>query len=143
MEDAPLDLLRPAIRVDLAGFLRAARGMGLRLAVWSDYPAARKLEALGLAEYFDIVVCAQDSAVRRFKPDPRGMEVLLERLSLSADEIIYIGDRPEVDGVAAMRAGVRCFIIGNTARPEHSGSFTSIKSFSEVLKWLMDEGRVS
>ena len=52
---------------------------GLRLGVVSDYPARRKLDALGIADRFDAVVSAQDERVRSFKPNPRGILVALRR----------------------------------------------------------------
>jgi FMN phosphatase YigB (HAD superfamily) len=112
METAPLDLLRPAMRKDVANCLQIAKQKGMRLGIWSDYPAASKLKAMRLDSLFDVIVCAQDPDVQRFKPDPRGLEVALSRLEVSRDEAVYIGDRRDVDAVAAARAGVRCVIVG-------------------------------
>lgn len=133
MEQAPLDLLRPAMRPGLVDFLRTAKNRGLRLAVWSDYPAARKLEAMGVESFFDVVVTAQDASVQRFKPDPRGLEEIVVRLKVAKDEVIYIGDRPEVDGVAAARAGVQCLIVGRPPRrePEH---WEYASDFREIMR---------
>jgi FMN phosphatase YigB (HAD superfamily) len=128
MEESPLDLLRPALRDGVVDLLAGCKRRGLRLAVWSDYPAAAKLKAMGLAGFFDVGICAQDAEVRRFKPDPRGLEVIMSRLGVSKDEVLYIGDRPEVDGVAAARAGVRCLIVGKS----------TTSSFREVLANLTD-----
>lgn len=134
MERAPLDLLRPAMHDGLLDLLRAAKEEGLRLAVWSDYPAAAKLKAMGLDEYFDVVVSAQDTAVQRFKPDPRGLEIVLNKLGVSNDQAIYIGDRPEVDGYAAARAGVRCFIIGKQPTHPADSHWSFISGYSEMLR---------
>ena len=46
-----------------------------------------------------------------FKPDPRGLQVTLARLSAKADESLYVGDRPEVDATAAAEVGIPCAII--------------------------------
>ncbi|HYP12338.1 MAG TPA: HAD family hydrolase, partial [Bryobacteraceae bacterium] len=83
MEASPLDLLRAAMRQDVSACLQKARAKGLRLAVWSDYPAAGKLKALEMDGLFDVVVCAQDPDVQRFKPDPRGLEVALSKLGVA------------------------------------------------------------
>ena len=115
MESSPLTLLRSAMRQDVADCLEKARARGLRLAVWSDYPATSKLKALGMERLFHVVVCAQDLDVQRFKPDPRGLEVAVARLGVTKEDTIYIGDRPEVDGLAAVRAGVRHVIVGSSA----------------------------
>ena len=136
MEEVPLDLLRPAMRPGVVEFLRTAKATGLRLAVWSDYPAVQKLEAMGVREFFDVVVCAQDEGVQRFKPDPRGLEQILSRLSLPKEAAFYVGDRPEVDGVAARRAGIRALIVGGKPHSNHE-HWTSVKDFHDVLRRII------
>ena len=69
---------------------------------------------MGIAEFFDVVVTAQDPEVQRFKPDPAGLELTLRRLAVRKDEAVYIGDRADVDAVAASRAGIRHFILKGT-----------------------------
>jgi phosphoglycolate phosphatase/putative hydrolase of the HAD superfamily len=114
MEQEPLPLLASSIRKEMVELLREAKRLGLRLAVCSDYPADRKLAAMGIAEFFDVVVTAQDPEVQRFKPDPAGLELILRRLDVCKDEAVYVGDRADVDAVAASRAGIRHFILNGT-----------------------------
>lgn len=111
MHRRPLPLLAGAMRQDTREFLDRLKSKGLKLAVFSDYPAEAKLQAMGILNCFDLVVCAQDSEIRRFKPDPRGLEVVLERLGVDAEVAVYVGDRPEVDGEAARRAGMDAVIV--------------------------------
>jgi len=100
MEHEPLSLLAASMRKGTAELLQAAKQLGLRLAVCSDYPADRKLAAMGIAGFFDVVVTAQDPEVQRLKPDPRGLEVTIQRLAVRKNEAVYIGDR--VDDVIAV-----------------------------------------
>jgi HAD superfamily hydrolase (TIGR01549 family) len=86
--------------------LEFARVAGIRLALCSDYPGLPKLEAMGLERFFDQVICAQHPEVGSLKPNPQILQVALRRLGVSASEALYAGDRPEVDGGAAARAGV-------------------------------------
>jgi len=83
MEREPLALLPRCMHPGLLRFLSAAVERGLRLAVLSDYPAEAKLEAMGIRRFCHVLVCAQDPDVQRFKPDPRGLQVTLERLGVS------------------------------------------------------------
>lgn len=106
MEREPLPLLARSMRKGLVELLGRAKECGLRLAVWSDYPADQKLAAMGIRDWFDMVVAAQDPAVGRFKPDPAGLKLILSSLGIAPGDALYIGDRPELDGVAASRAGV-------------------------------------
>jgi putative hydrolase of the HAD superfamily len=107
MEREPLAHLAKCARPGVSAFFREARQRGIRLAVCSDYPAPRKLIALGLGDCFDAVVCAQDPEVGRFKPHPRMLQVALERLGVTPEDALYLGDRADVDGAAARNAGVR------------------------------------
>jgi len=111
MEQEPLSLLATSMRKGTVGLLQAAKRSGVKLAVCSDYPAHGKLTAMGIASFFDVVVTAQDPEVQRLKPDPRGLEVALQRLAVRNDEAVYIGDRADVDGEAASRAGIQHFIL--------------------------------
>ena len=88
---------------------------GLRLGALSDYPATRKLEALGVADRFDVVLSAQDPRVHAFKPSPKGLLVALEELGAAPGDALYVGDREDVDGAAARAAGMRYVIIGATS----------------------------
>jgi FMN phosphatase YigB (HAD superfamily) len=112
MEQIPLDLVRRYMRPGLPELLEAARRRGFRIGLFSDYPAEAKLAAIGVAQFFDVVVSAQDPEVRRFKPSPRGLEVTLRRLGVARHHALYIGDRPDVDAAAARNAGISCVIIG-------------------------------
>ena len=115
MEREPLPLLRRFRHSGLEDFLRACKAQGLRLAVLSDYPATAKLEALGVAGYFDLVLCAQSPEIGVFKPHPRGLLVALQRLGVAPDECLYVGDRAEVDAVAADAAGIPSVIVTRAA----------------------------
>ncbi len=116
MEDEPLPLLARYARPGLAAFLRRAAERGVPVGVVSDYPAAAKLRALGVADLVRCVVCAQDADVGCFKPHPRGLEAGARRLGAAPADVLYVGDRASVDGAAARAAGMRCVIVGPEAR---------------------------
>lgn len=121
IHERPLDLVSESVYPDLLPFLERAGKEGLRLGVFSDYPAEKKLAALGIRRFFSYVVDASDQRVRQFKPAPRGILTALDGLHLEARHALYIGDRPSVDGEAARRAGVRCIIIGSSQARSGSG----------------------
>jgi FMN phosphatase YigB (HAD superfamily) len=135
MEQEPLSLLRPARRAGLLEFLDQARRDAIHLAVFSDYPAVAKLEALEVREFFAVILSAHDLDVGRFKPDPLGIDLAIERLGVERRHVLYIGDRPDVDAVAARRAGVACIILGRRASaPGHS--WVGLSGFREVRRSL-------
>jgi beta-phosphoglucomutase-like phosphatase (HAD superfamily) len=137
MEQEPLALLRGCLQPAVEAFLHACRDAGVTLAALSDYPPDAKLEAMGLKSLFSATFCAQTRDIGVFKPHPKGILVALERLGVSPDHAIYVGDRADVDGAAAHAAGIACAIL--TDQP---GSATdrhvSVASFGELRARLFD-----
>jgi FMN phosphatase YigB (HAD superfamily) len=118
---------RPGVRDCLASW----RGAGLSLGVVSDYPAAAKLEALGLSRFFSLAIGSTDPEINAFKPHPRGLLVACGRLGVAPDEALYVGDRVDVDGAAARAAGMRFAGIGMYRRA--GVDVPSFQSFRELL----------
>ena len=142
MEQAPLALLARYIQPGLIDFLDACRARGLRLGVLSDYPAEAKLQALGIAGYFDVTLCAQSAEIGAFKPDPRGLRVALERLGSAPEESLYVGDRAEVDATAAAAAGIPCAII-TRPRGQAQGTHIEVDGYAPLQRLVFGDGRVT
>jgi putative hydrolase of the HAD superfamily len=101
-------------RVPMTGALETLRGLrarGLRSAALSnsDGRVSEILEALGLAEYLDLVVDSHLEGVE--KPDPEIFYRALGRLGLPAERAVYIGDIYSIDAVGARGAGLTPVII--------------------------------
>jgi putative hydrolase of the HAD superfamily len=64
----------------------------------------QKLDSLGITPLFDTVLISETEGLR--KPDRAIFERALERLSVSADEAIFVGDNPEADVAGARAAGL-------------------------------------
>jgi HAD superfamily hydrolase (TIGR01549 family) len=135
MEEAPLPLLGRFERAGLRSLLDRASARGLRLGLFSDYPPEAKLAALGAAEYFSVVSCAQSPEVGRFKPDPAGILFVARRLGVTPDQTLYVGDRPDIDWPAARAADMRCAIIGVSGK-KTARDYAEFKEFGEVEAWL-------
>ena len=131
MDEAPLTLLADLAQPGMQAFVRDLRVRGIKLGVLSDYPAEAKLSALGVGGLFDSVLCAQAPEVGVFKPDPRGILVSLERLGVAPANALYVGDRADVDAVAARAAGVVCAIL-TAEKPTHDAGFLAVQSFAEL-----------
>ena len=113
IDQRPLIHLRACRYPDVEKLFAALRRRGKIIGIFSDYPAAAKLQALGLSA--DLIVSATEAAVEALKPNPRGLVRLMEAACAGADETIMIGDRAERDGEAARRAGTACLI--RSAKP--------------------------
>jgi FMN phosphatase YigB (HAD superfamily) len=136
MDEEPLPLLGRFVEPALRDLLSTARARGLRLGVLSDYPATAKLRAMGLAEFFDVVVSAHDPDVNRFKPHPSGLGEALRRLRATPGEALYVGDRYDVDGAVARALDVPCVIVGRREASSASDGWIPVRNHADLRAML-------
>jgi HAD superfamily hydrolase (TIGR01549 family) len=142
MEQEPLPMLPRFVCRGLIDFLRRCRASGIRLAVLSDYPAVGKLQSLGIADFFDVVLSAQSREIGAFKPNPKGLMTAMQRFGVAGHECLYIGDRVDVDAAAAQAAGVPCAIL--TTRPAaFSDGFLTVEDYPQLQNLLFGLGHAS
>jgi phosphoglycolate phosphatase len=101
----PVALARPA--TDLAGLLERLEARGVRAAVATSddrRPTERTLEALGIADRIEVMVCADDGVAGKPSPDP--VLRIAAELRVSVDRILVVGDAP-ADLRMGRAAGVR------------------------------------
>ncbi|WP_079203833.1 HAD family hydrolase [Pseudomonas sp. CC6-YY-74] len=60
---------------------------------------------LGLADYFQFALCAEELGVG--KPDPKPFQEALKRAGVAAQHAVHIGDHPSDDIAGAQAAGLR------------------------------------
>jgi putative hydrolase of the HAD superfamily len=116
-------------------YLREAKRLGLKLAIASSSPHSwvdGHARRLGVFNYFDKVICAEDVSPGRTKPNPDLFLLALDRLRVRKDEAIVFEDSP--NGVIAARsAGI--FVV---AVPNPVTSLLSIENANLVLSSLSD-----
>ena len=110
---------RAGVRELLSFF--AARG--IPQVALSDYPAAYKLDSLGLRDRFAAIYVGE--SLGHVKPSPKAFERIAADFRVPAASLLHIGDREDTDGAAARAAGCRCLILGRDFR-----------SFDSLLKQL-------
>jgi HAD superfamily hydrolase (TIGR01549 family) len=92
-------------RRSLLAEMEEHRNGGGKVALVSDYPARKKLDALGLTSFFDVIVASgEPNGPRRLKPDPEGYLLAASALSVEPARCLVIGDREDADGAAARAA---------------------------------------
>lgn len=91
--------------------LQAFRGNGLKLGLLSDFPPLKKLEYLGIAAYWDAVLCSEETG--RLKPDPNPFLALSEALHVPPHRILYVGNSVEYDIKGAKNAGFKAALVQN------------------------------
>lgn len=127
MLERPLPHLRSCRYEGVSEVFSGLKETGRTVAVLSDYPAVKKLQALELEA--DLVVTAMDREIDRFKPHPAGLLRIIEQAHAEPAEVLLIGDREERDGECARRAGSPCLL-------KVEGSATSPASFSAYHQLL-------
>ena len=110
---------------------------GFKLGVFSDYPSSEKLKALDIADFFDVIIDADDQNLRGFKPHTNGYILAAETMGLDPSEILYVGDRPDVDAEGALKNGMHSVIIGSVPQKKNTLSFLKIKSFLQLKELLL------
>jgi FMN phosphatase YigB (HAD superfamily) len=105
MFERPGKWIRRFPRRDLLAELRTFKAAGGRTALVSDYPAERKVTALGARDLFEVIVAnGEPHGPRRLKPDPEGYLRAAELLQVDPSRCLVIGDRDDADGEAARAA---------------------------------------
>jgi len=135
----PLKYLKWCRRKGVVEFFSEAQHNGMPLGVFSDYPAHEKLKALGLDSYVSLVLCATDKDINAFKPHPGGFLRACEQWGMNPNEVLYVGDRLDVDAKGASSAGMRCLIVGSDGRESqfaNSDQTVNLGSFQGLQQLL-------
>jgi len=73
------------------------------------------LKQIGLAHYFERMLAARQAGA--LKPDPAIFQQIVDGSDLALDEVVYVGDDPELDVEGARRAGMQAIWMNrNEAR---------------------------
>ena len=90
---------------EMLGALKARYPLGL-LSNFTHPPAAQAiLDGLGLTSFFDVVLISGEVGYR--KPHASVFRLLVEKLGVAPEELLYVGDDPEPDIDGARSAGVQ------------------------------------
>jgi HAD superfamily hydrolase (TIGR01509 family) len=115
--------------------IHEAKRLGLKLAIASSSPHSwvdAHAKRLGIFDYFNVVVCADDVGVGRTKPNPDLFLSALDRLGVRKEAAIVLEDSP--NGIlAANRAGI-CVV----AIPNPVTSLLAIEGANLILRSLSD-----
>ncbi|MFI9051217.1 HAD family hydrolase [Streptomyces sp. NPDC053427] len=110
----------------------------VRQAVLSNATTAsqeRKLAALGIRGYFEAVLCSDE--VGHAKPAPEAFTAACEALGLPPQEVVYVGDRLDIDALGARDAGLAAVWLDRTdAGEEPPAGVRRIASLAELPELL-------
>ncbi len=135
-EKCERELIKPF--PDTVSTLQALRAKGIKTAVVSNREKpSLPLERTGLAQYFDVIVGAEEPFGHLpYKPNSAMIDVTLQHFGLTPDEAVYVGDA-DIDIMTAINSGVRGIGItkGNFSAEDFMlmGAWKSIHELSELL----------
>ena len=123
---------------DTIPILTELKSKGIKLAVASNRQRPRDtLSKINLIQYFDDVIGLIDPVAP--KPSPEMLNVLMQRLNVSPDETVYVGDSL-IDIETAVSAKVRGIGVttGNYSSEEmiSAGAWKSIDNLLELTECL-------
>jgi putative hydrolase of the HAD superfamily len=126
----------------LAKTLAAFRAAGLRLGLLSDFPPARKLKLLGLADFFDAAFSTESTGT--LKPDSAPFRKLAGDMGLAPEEVLYVGNSPRYDIAGAKKAGMKAALIRrgalSTGFARHGAARADFvfKSYRQLRRFVLD-----
>lgn len=116
-------------------FLKYCSGVGIKIGAYSDYPTEEKINGLALSQWFNLHICSVDAHINSFKPSPKGIQMASKLWDIEPKEILYVGDRPDIDGKAAKSAGAQFLCIGKGKRQSKDG-FICVNDFNKLMDVL-------
>lgn len=135
----PLKYLPRVVRPGTRETFEALTADGVKIGVFSDYPAEDKLKAMQLDDLVSLAIDATESSVNAFKPHPRGFLAAAERWGLAPQSILYVGDRPDVDAAGAAAAGMRCVVIGAAATSSDQPPYLAATRMTDLTELVAHE----
>lgn len=109
----PLPFLHLYVKTGLSAFLEYCSEKSIRIGVYSDYPTQKKIQALGCTKYCELFLESTSPEINAFKPSPNGLLLACRIWDIDPAQLLYIGDRPEVDTLAARNVGCQFVLMGN------------------------------
>ena len=109
---------------ELVALIRYLRDGGYRTVLLSNAPASasQRLEQVGIADAFDVIVISSREGL--MKPDPAIFELTLERVGVAAEEAVFVDD-VRVNVAAARQVGLHA---------------TRFRGLAPLRKWLRGLG---
>ena len=135
---------------DVIPTLKKLNNMGIKIGIVSNTPnfiIDYELEAFKLAPYFDkILGLGDDQSI--CKPEPDGINMILEEMKCSPAKTIFIGDS-EVDMIAAQRSKVFPIYIDRNKEkrktfvidPKSYLKITSLLQIFEIITRPLEDGK--
>jgi len=98
-------------------------------------PMIKILEKFNVLKHFDAIYGYE--SMEYVKPDPRTVEIILQKFKVKEEEAALIGDADQ-DILTAVNAGIKCFIIPSK-QINVKTNYTVFRDYSELEKILQNK----
>jgi putative hydrolase of the HAD superfamily len=98
------------------------------------------ISGLGIQDYFDVILISEIEGIR--KPQPEIFHRAMDRLDISAQHSVFVGDRPEVDILGAKNAGMLAIWKRNSHWLEPVSADATIDELIEIPALLKHNGTI-
>lgn len=105
----PLYAIQKSADCKILTFIAEQKAKGKSVFIYSDYPTEDKCRALGV--YPDADYYPDNKNIFYLKPNPQGLLYIMEKHKICPDQVLFIGDRKEKDGLCAEGAGIDYLIL--------------------------------
>lgn len=106
----PIKYLKESKYPDVNSFFSKLKDNGILTAIYSDYDSKLKLDSMDLSA--NLLVSSTDRDINAMKPLPNALNYILSKLNIEdKSKCLFIGDRQELDGACAERAGIPFLLI--------------------------------
>lgn len=105
------------------------------LCALSDFPIGVKLRALGVEEYFSFMASSEDYG--SLKPSATPFLAMLSAISLSAEQVLYVGDSESKDIAGAKGVGMRAALISPARSKVYSKADLVFSSWNEFRERVL------
>ena len=114
----PLKLIKIFRRRKLLEFIAELQNNDKIIVVYSDYPVKDKLRAMNFSP--DYAYYSGDKLIQCMKPNSEGLSRIISVLGIEPENILYVGDRDDRDGLCAKGAGIDYMDVKDFCRKIYS-----------------------
>ena len=116
--------------------LDAFRKNGIKMGLLSDFPPETKLKNLGIFEYWDVIICSEETG--RLKPDPAPFLELADRMKAHPEQILYVGNSVPYDVEGARKAGMKTALVCSGLKKRSAGADFVFSDYRQLCDYVLD-----
>ncbi|MEK9629158.1 MAG: HAD family hydrolase [Nitrospinota bacterium] len=124
---------------EVISVLESLKNMGVRMGVVSNttnpgFMKRNEMQAVGLNPFFEFAIYSSETSYR--KPHPSIFNLAIENLELNPEEILFVGDNPQLDIIGAQNSGMKSAWINRKKNPNpiKEGPDYELHSLEDLLQ---------